>query len=172
MEVYIETIEPRFRKKSSPIRKFWISKRIENKKALSSFDMGWSCWFQSHESGGFFGLWPSSRSYKLERFVGREVFRSGPRRFSKMDESQKVVHCSKKSMQISLNKIGIMQKGTKSFNENQIFAVSFRALLDIISGPEIWQILKIRTVRKRDVFLHRCWTFNIFENIKKNQKKN
>ena len=42
-----------------------------------------------------------------------------------MDESQKVAHCSKKSMQISLNKIGIMQKGTKSFTENQISAVSF-----------------------------------------------
>ena len=42
-----------------------------------------------------------------------------------MDESQKVAHCSKKSLQISLNKITIMQKGTKSFTENQISAVSF-----------------------------------------------
>ena len=42
-----------------------------------------------------------------------------------MDESQKVAHCSKKSMQISLNKIGIMQKGTKLFTENQISAIFF-----------------------------------------------
>ena len=37
-----------------------------------------------------------------------------------------------------------------------------------MSGPEVRKIFKIRTVRKLDVFLHRCRTFNTF---KKREKK-
>ena len=44
----------------------------------------------------------------------------------------------------------------------------FRALPDITSGPEVRQILKIRTVRKLDVFLpgHRT-----YKTLKKEKKK-
>ena len=42
------------------------------------------------------------------------------------------------------------------------FAQLFRALPDITSGPKVWQIFKIRTFRKPDVFLPR--TFNTFKN--------
>ena len=39
------------------------------------------------------------------------------------------------------------------------------------SRPEVRRILKFRTVRKPDVFLPGCWTFNTVENRKKSQKK-
>ena len=139
MEVYIETIEPRFRKKSSPIRKFWISKRIENQKNPFSFWYGLIMLVSISRIWCFFGLWPSSRSYKLERFVSREFFRSGPRRLSKMDESQKVVHCSKKPMQVSLNTIGIMQKGTKSFKVNSAQEACTKCFAVHVSKFEILQ---------------------------------
>ena len=35
-----------------------------------------------------------------------------------------------------------------------------RALPDITSGPEVWQIFKIQTVLKLDDFLPGHWTFN------------
>ena len=47
----------------------------------------------------------------------------------------------------------------------------YRALPDITSGPEVWQISKIRTVRKPDVFLPGRRTFKTFklEEEKKNE---
>ena len=38
----------------------------------------------------------------------------------------------------------------------------YRALSDITFSLEVWQIFKMRTVRKPDVFLPGCWTFNTF----------
>ena len=49
--------------------------------------------------------------------------------------------------------------------------VTGRALPDITSVPEVRQNLKIRTVRKPDVFLPGRRTFNTFENRKKLKKK-
>ena len=45
------------------------------------------------------------------------------------------------------------------------FAQLFRALPDITYGPEVWQIFKIGTVWKPDVFLPGGRTFNTFKNI-------
>ena len=45
-----------------------------------------------------------------------------------------------------------------------------RALPEITSSPEVRQIFKIQTVRKPDIFLPRCQTFNTFKNRKKIQK--
>ena len=42
-----------------------------------------------------------------------------------------------------------------------------RAQPDITSGPEVWQIVKIRTVQKPDVFLPGRRTFNSVKNRKK-----
>ena len=42
-----------------------------------------------------------------------------------------------------------------------------QALPDITSGPEVRQIVKIRTVWKLDVFLPGRRTFNTFKNRKK-----
>ena len=49
--------------------------------------------------------------------------------------------------------------------------IGIRALPDIMSGLEVCQIFKIRTVRKLDVFLPGCRTFNSFKNRKKIIKK-
>ena len=46
-----------------------------------------------------------------------------------------------------------------------------RALPNITSGPEIWQILKVRAVRKPDVFLTGPDTLISRKNIQKNPKK-
>ena len=47
--------------------------------------------------------------------------------------------------------------------------INYRALPDITSNPEVWQIFKIRTVWKPDVFLPGRQTL---KNRKKNLKEN
>ena len=50
------------------------------------------------------------------------------------------------------------------------WTVTYRALPDITSGPEVRQNFKIRTVRKPDVFLPERQTFNTFKKRKKKRK--
>ena len=75
-----------------------------------------------------------------------------------MDESQKVAHCSKKSMQISLNKIRILQKGTKSFTENQISAVSFLMKWVGMQGSAWFGIPYLKTTQTPKLYYTHDWS--------------
>ena len=85
---------------------------------------------------------------------------------------QKLTQRNNHDLLCSTEQIYSFTMGPKSF---QIWIYPMfdkvRALPDITSGPEVWQTFKIWNVRRTDVFLPGCRTFNTLKSRRKKMKK-